>query len=244
MKSLYLFSSAALSAMLAAGQQSSPAPTTISVFLPGADSQNLVASVVSAAPTETIYQICCPEDVDAADCGFLPGATVTHAPPTASGAPVVWGGIMTYTDSSNALTAAWSCQFQGTTSALCAVSSDAEGMKSKSWHTEPIPQEYITFYPVVVTAGQEKLTAAATASASVTGSSASAGMVTSVSGTNASRSGTGSVSGSGSGSSMATRTGGATGATEAANMGARIVVGKVSLVVIAAAAAGAGYALV
>jgi len=223
----------ASTASFALAQSSTPAPTTVSLFLLNSDPQSLVASVVSANPSATTYYIACPPDADSNDCGYGPGATITYAAPSA------WQGYMSAGDFSYS----WSCDVQGSTSAVCMESAGGGEANFPGQSTETYDGTDILFNPVVVTAGQEKLTAAASASASVTESasagastSAGTGSLTTVSGTKSTTS-----VGAGTGAGTGTRTGGAPSATE--NAGVRVLE-KVVVVVAAAAAAGAGYGLV
>ena len=195
-----------LTAFVAAQSSSSPT-TTVSLFLPDTDNtESLVASVVSVAPSTTVYEITCPSDVSSDDCGYYPAETVTAGPSMAAGSYSYSGEL-----------ASWSCNLSGpegsATSGDCiatvsvgsmgasdlgltltalsgsdyAAATSALGEASAVSTSESIAlaQSDITYFPVVVTAGQEKL-AAATSSGSAsgssqTGSATASGMTTSAS---------------------------------------------------------------
>lgn len=53
-----------------------------SMFLYGFEGDNIVASVISAAPQSTEYFITCAPGTDSSDCGFGPGVTFTEGPST------------------------------------------------------------------------------------------------------------------------------------------------------------------
>lgn len=56
--------------------------TVTSLYLYGFEGNDLVASVVSAAPEATAYFINCAEGTDSNDCGFGQGVTFTEGPST------------------------------------------------------------------------------------------------------------------------------------------------------------------
>lgn len=53
-----------------------------SLLLLGFEGDNIVASVISAAPQATEYFVTCAAGTDDTDCGFGPGVTVTEGPST------------------------------------------------------------------------------------------------------------------------------------------------------------------
>lgn len=72
-----LLASSALVVMTAAQSTS-----VTSMFLYGFEGQNIVASVVSAAPQATTYFIQCAAGTDSSDCGFGMGVNFTLGPST------------------------------------------------------------------------------------------------------------------------------------------------------------------
>ncbi|KAJ9357757.1 putative GPI anchored protein [Paecilomyces variotii] len=70
---------AALSLALVAGVS---AQSTVTLFLPGFDTQSMVASVVGSDATATTYALGCAPDVDSEDCGVPPGFTIVQGAST------------------------------------------------------------------------------------------------------------------------------------------------------------------
>lgn len=97
---------------LAASAQSSSASGT-QVFLPMADQQALVASVIGESPNDVkTLAIGCPAGADSNDCGFPESFTVTAGPSTFRFAPVSTGIYH--------LLGEIDCTITGTTEAVCA----------------------------------------------------------------------------------------------------------------------------
>lgn len=71
---------AALGALVASAIAQTTSIT--SLFLYGFEGDNIVASVLSAAPQATEYFITCAPGTDGSDCGFGPGVTWTEGPST------------------------------------------------------------------------------------------------------------------------------------------------------------------
>jgi hypothetical protein len=156
---------------------------TVSLYLGGADQQPLVASVISANPSVTAYHIACAPGTDGSDCGFGPGANIT----------VSSGSIydFTLTDGSD-FSLSYKCTWQG--SAICAQTVGGAAANDPGSTSETIPAASASLSPVIITAGQEKLSAAATATssgASKTGASKSGSGTAAASSTNAPNSATG-----------------------------------------------------
>lgn len=55
-----------------------------SLFLYGFEGDNIVASVIAAAPTATEYFLTCAVGTDASDCGLGNGVTFAEGPSTAA----------------------------------------------------------------------------------------------------------------------------------------------------------------
>jgi len=56
--------------------------TTISLYIPGADSQSLVGSIVGSDSTATTYALQCAPGTEESDCGFPGVFTLTEGPAT------------------------------------------------------------------------------------------------------------------------------------------------------------------
>jgi len=75
-----MYSTTILSGLAFAGF--SVAQSTISLYIPGADPQSLIASIITSDATATTYALVC-ADEDSDDCGFPGGFTLTEGPSTA-----------------------------------------------------------------------------------------------------------------------------------------------------------------
>lgn len=65
-----------------AGSTLAQTSSVTSLFLYGFEGDNLVASVVAAAPAATTYFVECATGTDATECGFGPGVTFIEGPST------------------------------------------------------------------------------------------------------------------------------------------------------------------
>jgi len=63
---------------------SSAQTTTISLYIPGADTQPLIGSIVGSDSAATTYALQCVAGTDASDCGFPGVFTLTEGPATAA----------------------------------------------------------------------------------------------------------------------------------------------------------------
>ncbi|KAF2099924.1 hypothetical protein NA57DRAFT_55858 [Rhizodiscina lignyota] len=135
--------------------------STVSLLLLDTDPQKLVASVVEANPTSTVYVLNCPDGTDSNDCGtFNEWVTAGEN---------FYAMNMTEGDFS----ATWSCDVAGTTSASCSQSFGGAEANDPGTTTTELSASEITYYPVVITAGAQKLNGAATATAAPASNSAS-----------------------------------------------------------------------
>ncbi|KAF2433812.1 hypothetical protein EJ08DRAFT_694291 [Tothia fuscella] len=139
-------------------------PTVVSLYLMNSDPQSLVASVISADASTTLYEITCPTNVDGNDCGYRPPITIKHA------GSVYGGGITT-----NDFTMSYECTLytNGVSSAVCAESAGGTAANFPGVSTATIEASDITLLPVTIIAGQEELgktVARATATSSTSGS--------------------------------------------------------------------------
>jgi len=62
----------------------SSARDTVSLYIPGADNMDLVASIITSDQSSTIYAVQCGKDTDASDCGIGAGIVLTQGPRTAA----------------------------------------------------------------------------------------------------------------------------------------------------------------
>lgn len=195
MRTTTLATTAVFTATLAAAQNK-----TLPFFFPGADSQELVASIVTANPSTTVAQISCPTGEDASDCGFGPGAELSIISTTIYQATLSEEGefTMSFTCTDDA----------PKTELTCTISMGGPGANDPGETSAVLSGTDAVPISAVVTAGAEMLGAAATGGAS--GSASQTGMQTSVTGgakptttgasaTNAKASGTASSAPSGTG---------------------------------------------
>lgn len=56
--------------------------TTVNVFLPMYDAQDLEASIVAADSAKTTFAVNCPKDADSNDCGITEAQTFIYGPST------------------------------------------------------------------------------------------------------------------------------------------------------------------
>ncbi|RYP58081.1 hypothetical protein DL769_009113 [Monosporascus sp. CRB-8-3] len=133
-----------------------------SLFLPGFDSQSLVASIVTAGPRMMEFFVECAPGVDANDCGAGPRVSVTMQPGTYE------LGI----NNPPAFTMSERCVIEQQ-KAVCTMS--ALGSEANDPGVETTTMEDITtadfFMPVTITAGFDVLAAATATDAGATGGS-------------------------------------------------------------------------
>lgn len=65
-----------------AGSALAQSTSVTSLFLYGFEGENIVASVVAAAPAATTYFVGCAPGTDSTDCGFGPGLNFVEGPST------------------------------------------------------------------------------------------------------------------------------------------------------------------
>ncbi|KAH8735699.1 hypothetical protein BGZ61DRAFT_526748 [Ilyonectria robusta] len=179
--------------------------TTVNVFLPMYDAQDLEASIVAADSAKTTFAVNCPKDADSNDCGITEAQTFIYGPSTfymsSSYSDSVYGSYVQEI----------TCQFEPKKDlATCAVSV-VEDVDSSTFASTSsiITSGYLDMLiPVTVTAGANKLVDSETASE--TGSETTAAAPASTTGSTAaatgSASGSESTSASGSDSAASTPT--------------------------------------
>ena len=123
--------------------------TVVQVFIAGADAQSLVASVVSANPTSTEFAITCPTGTDSSDCGFPDGINLQQLHSS------VWIGSAN--DGGSAVFS-FDCTVNAqATQAACVVSVGGPAANDPGVATSTLSGTDVQFFPVTVTAGQQKL---------------------------------------------------------------------------------------
>jgi hypothetical protein len=123
----------------------------------------LLTSILQDA-TATTYLISCPPGSDSNNCGYGGGATVIEGPSTLQ---MVIGG------------ASIACNLAGTTRAVCTESQTLSGFSTTELVTSTLGPADITYFPIGVTAGAQKLGPASTGvSATATGTSGASATTT------------------------------------------------------------------
>lgn len=151
---------------------SSAQTTTISLYIPGADTQPLIGSIVGSDSAATTYALQCVAGTDASDCGFPGVFTLTEGPATAAYTMSEAGS-----DGTLALTGYMDCSLAGTVSAVCAESFGGTEANFPGTSTETFTGTDYSFMPVTITGA-----AAVTSSSSVVKGGPSATTETSSSG--------------------------------------------------------------
>lgn len=206
--------------------------STISLFIPGADTQSLVASIVGSDATATTYAFQCADP--AGDCGFPEVVTLTEGPSRAAYtfAPQVDDNGTTafngYVDCSLA-----------SSSAVCAVSAGGTEANDPGLSTVTFTGTDYTSMPVVITAGALVASTGSSVPASTTSSSSTSKATgTNTSGSKASESGT-TTSGTHTSSGAAAQTSGTSSqtGTSTSTAGGSVITGSSAWVIGGAALA-------
>jgi len=123
--------------------------STVNLFIPGADVQPLVASIVASDATATTYAVECSPGTDSSDCGFPGVFTLTEGPSRAQYtlAPEV------DENGTTAFAGYIDCSLAGTISAVCTESYGGTEANDPGVATETISGTDLAFIPVVITAG-------------------------------------------------------------------------------------------
>lgn len=156
----------------------SAAQTTTSLFIPGADTQPLVAHVIGSDTIATTYAVECVPGTDASDCGFDGVFTLTEGPST-----VAYTLSMGYENGSTsvlAFTGYIDCTLTGSpaTSGVCTESFGGDEANFPGMSTITLESSDITYMPVTISDFELTNTGLASASAT-TASNTSAGRSTS-----------------------------------------------------------------
>ncbi|PMD35542.1 hypothetical protein L207DRAFT_587840 [Hyaloscypha variabilis F] len=132
--------------------------TTISLYIPGADTQPLIGSIVGSDAAATTYALSC---IDSDTCGYPAGLTLTEGPSTAA-----------YTLSEGpAFTGFKKCSLAGTSTAVCFESNGGSEANFPGSSTETYTGTDFTYMPVTIT---DSAGAAATSNSEVIKSGSSA----------------------------------------------------------------------
>lgn len=132
---------------LALAGLSSAQTSTISLYIPGADTQPLVGSVIGSDSAATTFALQCAPGTDATDCGFPGVFTLTEGPATAAYTFLAETGI----DGTIAFTGYFDCSLAGTTSAVCAESFGGTEANDPGSSTETFSGSDFTYMPVTIT---------------------------------------------------------------------------------------------
>ncbi|KAL1865366.1 hypothetical protein Daus18300_007256 [Diaporthe australafricana] len=151
----------AVASALVAGTMAQSTSVT-SLFLYGSEGDNIVASVISAAPQETTYFVTCAAGTDGSDCGFGPGITFVDGPST----------LGLHITEDGAFTMDVDCKVASQTATCVETDAGAEA-NDPGTMTQVLSDLSNSMLPVTITAGLDKLQAGGSATA--TGSSATTG---------------------------------------------------------------------
>jgi len=121
---------------------------TITLLVPGADPQPLVASIVGSDATATTYAVQCSPGTDSDNCGFVGVFTLTEGPATAA----YTYGPMVDDNGTVALTGYIDCSLAGTTSAVCIESFGGTEANFPGISTETLTGTDLPYMLVVITA--------------------------------------------------------------------------------------------
>jgi len=178
----------------------SVAQSTISLYIPGADTQPLVGSIIASDATATTYALECAPGTDSNDCGFPGVFTLTEGPSTA--VYTLGGDIEAGSSTVVAFSGYFDCSLDAS-SAVCVESFTGTEANFPGMSTETFTGTDFSYMPVVITDGPLATdvaaapsstgaapTAASTsaggaAASSTTGGKSSSGLATKTSGTGA-----------------------------------------------------------
>ncbi|KAJ5327475.1 hypothetical protein MYU51_018145 [Penicillium brevicompactum] len=201
---------------LLAGATAAVAADTVTLFLPGFDSQDLVGKVVGSSGSTTTYVINCPGSTDSDDCGVPPsGITVAQAH---SSVAIAYGA--------ESVTISEKCEYDAT-SVSCSVSMNESGLTTAFQTGVPRTEIPGALMPVTITgtgAAGASATTGASASASTAASTGASTLTTSASASDntAASTATGTSTGDSSDSSSAA----ATSSTETGNAAMPMITGR------------------
>ncbi|CAG7994867.1 unnamed protein product [Penicillium olsonii] len=199
-----------IQSLVLAGATAAVAADTVTLFLPGFDSQDLVGKVIGSSGSMTTYLLNCPSGTDSDDCG-VPDGGVT----VAQGHSTVEVGY-----GAHSVTISEKCEYD-TESASCSVSMNESGLTTAFQTAVPLTEIPGAMMPVTIT-GTGAAAASATTGASVSASTAAStsGSTLTTSASSSTATGT-STDASSSGSSAA-----ATSQTESGNAAMPMVTGN------------------
>ncbi|OAP64824.1 hypothetical protein AYL99_00796 [Fonsecaea erecta] len=178
-------SALALAMAAVVGAQSS---SVINVFIPDADDQTLLGSLIASDATKTTMAISCPSNADMSECGFGPDAvTITFGPSTFRAAETL-----------DPLSLMLDCNVKGTTAATCTETyigpadildtetatatdsiTDTDTKMITTTTTTVLSQSEIVFIPVTITAFADSSSNTSATTTGASGSTASLATATS-----------------------------------------------------------------
>jgi hypothetical protein len=142
---------------------SSAAAATLSYYMPGANSQLLVGSVVAADATATTIKVQCPTDTGSSKCGLAGNAEFTKKLPAQPNGRTTFDGVHSHPTAP--ITTTWHCRVRETGSAKCDLTKVTAGVTIVETGKR---DEKGAFQTVSVTGGNKKLREAAATTASGT----------------------------------------------------------------------------
>jgi len=143
-----MLSNTLLSGIVFAGL--SVAQSTISLYIPGADTQPLVGSVIASDATATTYALECAPGTDSDDCGFPGVFTLTEGPSTA--VYTLGGDIEADSSTIVAFSGYFDCSLDAS-SAVCVESFTGTEANFPGMSTETFTGTDFSYMPVVITDG-------------------------------------------------------------------------------------------
>jgi len=199
--------------------------TTQTLYIPGADVQPLVASVIGADATATTYLLQCSPGTDSSDCGFDGPVTLTEGPATAA----YTFPAENFDNGTLAFTGYQDCALYGTTSAVCVESAGGAEANFPGMSTVTYTGTDQPYMPVVVTGAVAQSTpapASVTTTSSGVRSTPAATAVSTATGGGASSPGAATkTSSSGPGATAGTSTSASSAGGAVVTLGAKLVVG-------------------
>ncbi|CAK1362520.1 unnamed protein product [Cercospora beticola] len=147
----------------------SPSPTgtsIVSLFLPMGSPDQIEASIISASPNHTAFALGCGNNVSTSDCGWDPPITVTEGEST-----IIWtnthkgqedvSATIPFMTLECALVGAHTTEspINGASSAVCTARSTINNLGVVA-STTVLASTEISYMPVTITAGMEKIAAA------------------------------------------------------------------------------------
>ncbi|KAF2210339.1 hypothetical protein CERZMDRAFT_99403 [Cercospora zeae-maydis SCOH1-5] len=154
----------ATSSTSATGSGSPVGTSIVSLFLPMGSPDQIDASIISASPNHTAFALGCGNNASITDCGWDPPITVTEGEST-----IIWTNTQNEDLSATAPIMTLECALvgahttespiNGASSAVCTARSTIENFGIVA-STTVLASTEISYMPVTITAGMEKIAAA------------------------------------------------------------------------------------